>query len=352
MIKFFHKGQYMENEILNYVKQKTLKNYFNSDREFVKLFPSEDFDFSTSKYTHFLYFDKEEASAYLLDFMLFIKAYYKAEVFSYANYYSILNEFKKYMDNNNIFLYLKTKMGLKIANYNNELLLHELKQLFGNNHFVGNENNIAFSETLLKDKKEFTYNFFNYLIEKLNGYNNYKFIVEPLTKSNKDSICNYFKGVKYESTPPFFLNSERNYAKETKKLLLDKLLNDGTQKIYSISKDNTCKCLIIANIINSVCDLSIICDSEYYDSDLSYPIDFICRNLFDNYDIKKIITINDNKGIAYSGINSSLIMSRFKPDYSLNSELNGYSKIKYELSKEDSLEIEQHIDNSLIQFVF
>ena len=337
----------MQENIIDYIKQKTLKNYFNTDRDFSKLFPEENFNFVASEYTHFLYFDKEEAKDYLLDFMLFIKTFYGKEVFSYSNYFSIMDEFKKYMESNKVFLYLKTKMGLKIANYNNDLLVDELKKLFGKEYILSDEKNIAFGN-ILNNKNDFTYPFFDYLLKKLDGYNNYKYLVEPILNDEIEKIRKFFKGSKYNKSP-FFLKTSN---KEMKKILLDKLVTSSPNEVFCVSKNNVNICLIIATINNNICDLSILCDNECYDSELAYPISFISNHLFKKYDLKKIVTVNENKDLAYSGINSALMMSRFKPDYSLNSEYDGYSKIKYELDQNENQNNEIIVDTTLIHFEF
>jgi len=339
------------NEFLNYAKQKSLKNYFNSAHDFIKLFPEENFDFSDSNYEYFLYFDKEEGSAFLLDFLLFIKKHYPKEVFTFENYFSIFDEFKNYLEKNKVFFYSKTKMGLNIANYNNESLLSTLKSLFGESHFASDEKKIAFNEVVIS-KDSYTFDFFNYVEKKLDGYNNYKYITEPLLAEDCEKIRNYYKGFPLESKVPFFLDNTQPYSKETKKLLLEKFVVSNPERSYIISKDNDIKCLVIASIEGTTANLDIVCNCEYYDSGLSDPILFICKHLFDNYDIKKISTINENKGISFSGINSALTISSFTPDYSLNSDLNGYSKIKFELSRDAFDNISVNTDTSLIKFVY
>lgn len=339
------------NEFLNYAKQKSLKNYFNSEHDFFKLFPEEDFDFSSSDYDFFLYFDKEEGSAYLLDFLLLIKKYYKKEVFTYENYYSIFDEFKNYLEKNKIFLYTKTKMGLNIANYNNASLLSTLKATFGDSHFASDDKKIAFNDVVL-NKTEYTFDFFNYVEKKLDGYNNYKYITEPLLEEDCEKIRNFYRGFPFEKKLPFFLDNTLPYAKETKKIILEKLVAANPAKCYVLSKDNDIKCIVIANVEKTSASIDIICNCEYYDSGLSDPILFICKHLFDNYDIKKIFTINENKGISFSGVNSALTISSFSPDYSLESDLNGYSKIKYELTREKFGELTINIDTTPIKFVY
>lgn len=340
-------------DILSYVKQKTLKNAFDSERDFASLFPNDNFDFSKSEYTHFLYFSKEEATEYVKDFLLFVKSYYNMEVFSYDNYFSVFDEFKKYCDNHKIFLYTKTKMGLSLANYNNNLLINGLQTLFEETSLLGNEKNIAFSESIIKNKESFTYPFFYYLYDKVKGYNNYKFIVEPLIHEDLDKIRNYYKGTPFKEEPPFYLNPNNPYWKEVKSTILNLIVSTEPTKVYTISEPKgSVVGLVIANISNDKCDMEIICDSEYYNSDLSYPLDFICGDLFDNYPIEKIITTNNNKGIAFSGINSVLTISRFKPSYNSDPTFNGYSKIKYELTKDTHKESEVISNNSIIKFTF
>lgn len=340
------------NGILNYVKQKSLKNYFGSSHDFFKLFPEDDFDFSDSNYEYFLYFDKEEGEAFLLDFLYFIKTNYAKEVFTYENYFSIFDEFKNFLEKNKVFFYSKTKMGLNIANYSNASLLSTLKNAFGDTHFASDEKKIAFNEIVVNNKEQYTYEFFNFATKKLDGYNNYKYITEPLLQQDCEKIRNFYKGFPLNTKVPFFLDSSLPYAKENKKLLLEKFVVASPERAYVISKDNAIKCLVIANIEGMVAEIDIVCDSEYYDSELYDPILFICKHLFDNYDIKKIITINENKGISFSGINSALTISSFSPDYSLNSDKNGYTKIKYELTREKFNELTVNIDNSLIRFVY
>lgn len=342
----------MENEFLNYVKQKTLKNYFPSKRDFLELFPKDNFNFASSEYTHFLYFDKEEATAYLKDFLLFVHKFYKCEVFSFANFYSIFDEFKKHLEFHNVYFYIKTKMGLGIANHNNELLLSTLKNLFGEQNFLGDSKKIAFSEKVL-DSSTYNYEFFDYLTEKTKGYNHYKFIIEPLVQEDIDDIRNYYRGTPYYKELPFYLNPQNPYWKDIKTCILEKIVGSTPAKLYGISDENgTPKMLIIAEIDGSKCDINLICDSEYYDSDLSHAIDFVCNDLFTTFDVDKITTINHNKGIAFSGINSALTISHFKPDYSLSSEFNGYSLIRYELTKESNADNELLIDNSIIKFAY
>lgn len=338
-----------KDNILNYVKQKTLKNYFTSDRDFLSLFPEDNFNFNESKYSKFLYFGKEEALAYLKDFLLFIKKYYKREVFSFQNYFSIFDEFKKYLDKNNIFFYAKTKMGLNIANYSSELLLKTLKHDFGDELFLGDDKKIAFSSQLSLPES-FTYSFFDWLCEKLDGYNNYKCTVEPLLKDDIENIKNFYKGIEYPGKLPFFLDTTKSTWKDFKNIILSDLVSDSPDKVFLISKNLTPVALVIAKVVKTTCDLTIICDNDYYDSDISYPLDFICDEIFEKLGVSKIVTINNNRGIAYSGINSCLVMIHFKPDYSLGSDYTGYSKIKYELTYDDNKETSKYLDNSIIKF--
>lgn len=340
------------NEMLNYVKQKALKDYFNSGHDFFSLFPEENFDFSESNYTHFLYFDKSEGEAFLLDFLLFVKNFYKKEVFYYDNYFSVLEEFKKFMEENNVFFYSKTKMGLDIANNNNESLLNTLKNLFGASHFASDEKKIAFNDVVLNSKESFTYDFFNYLLEKLDGYNNGEYIVEPLLEKDLLKIRNYYKGFPYNGKLPFYLDPKNSHAKETKAILIDKLVAASPEQVYAISKDGTTLALVIVDISNNVGNVDIVCDSDYYDSQLDSAISFISHHLFEKYDISKITTINQNKGISFSSINSALVIAQFKPDYSLESNLDGYSKIKYELLRDGLEDREIKINNSIIKFCY
>lgn len=338
------------NDILNSIKNHTLQNIFPSDRNFLELFPEENFDFSGTKYTHFLYFDVEEGKAYLSDFMRFISKFYSSEVFSYKNYFSIFEEFKKYLDSKNIFLYTSTRMGLNIANNNKDLLLDTLQKQFGEHLFLEDDDKVAFSNSLVSDTP-FNYDFFNYLLEKASSYNNYIFTVEPLMENDIQKIRDFYSGHSYGDAKHFFVNTEHPYWKNTKEVLLNHIVSSTPTKIYAISDNGQIIMLAIAEVDGSTCNLNLLCDSECYNSDLSYPVDFICDDLFSKYDITKITTINDNKGIAYSGINSILTISHFKPDYSLNSSFNGYSRIRYELTRETNSETAQHIDNSIIKFV-
>lgn len=340
----------LTSDILNQIKH-NLKNAFNSERDFSALFPKENFDFSATEYTHFIYFAKEEATEYLTDFLLFIKTYYNEEVFSYENYYSIFNEFNKYCDRHNIFLYTKTKMGLSLANNSNELLLNELQNLFGNNMILGNELNIAFNSLILKGKKTYTYPFFDYLTEKTRGYNNHKFIIEPLINEDFEKIRNYYKGVPYKGILPFYLDPNNSNWKEIKNILLNDVVSTTPNKAYIIAEQNkTIVCFVIANVNIDKCNLNILCDSEYYNSELSFAIDFICRDIFEEFNVEKISTINENIELAFSGINSALTISHFKPDYSLESNHNGYSKIKYDLTKETNADLDIIISRSPIKF--
>ena len=340
-------------DILSYLKQKTLKNAFPSERDFSQLFPSDNFDFSKSDHTHFIYFSSEEAVEYVKDYLLFIKSYYNDEIFSYNNYFSVFDEFKKHCENNKIFLYTKTMMGLNLANYSNELLLSCMQSLFGANMVQGNESGIAFNDAILQDKESFTYPFFYYLFDKVKGYNFDKFIVEPLVNEDLERIRNYYKGVPFKNSLPFYLNPQNPYWKENKTAILNSIVSSTPTKTYNISEaSGLTVALVIAEVEKDSCSIEIISDSEYYNSDLSYPIDFICRDLFDNYEIKKITTVNNNKGIAFSGINSTLTMSRFKPSYNSDTTLDGFSKIKYEITRDTAMDADVIINNSLIKFAF
>ena len=243
-------------------------------------------------------------------------------------------------------------MGLNVANNNNALLLNTLQNMFGNNLVLGNDNNIAFSEEIVVNKNSYTYPFFNYLTEKTRGYNNYKYIVEPLVKCDYEKIRSFFKGIKYSENLPFYLDCKKPNWQNIKSVLIEEVVTSTPSKAYIIAEQNqTIVSLIIANINNDKCTLNIVCDSEYYNSDLSHPIDFICRNIFEEFNVSKISTINNNVGIAFSGINSTLTISHFKPDYSLKSNMDGYSKIRYDLSKETNMEADIKIDNSKIKLV-
>jgi len=239
-------------------------------------------------------------------------------------------------------------MGLDIANDNNDSLLIRLKSLFGETHFVGDGKKVAFNEKVIT-KNSFNYDFFNYLLKKLDGYNNYKYIVEPLLENDLTMIKNYFKGFPFEKKLPFFLDTSKPYAKDYKKIVLEKIVASNPDRVYAISKDSNVITLVIVNIEKNVAHLEILCDSEYYDSELDDPINFICKHLFSTYNINKISTINQNKGIAFSGINSTLVIAQFKPDYSLGGD-SGYSKIRYEISLDSFAESQVHIENSIIKF--
>jgi len=341
----------IQNNMLNYVSKRNLKNYFNTQRNFIEIFPEENFNFNNSKYTHFLYLDKEEAIAYMLDFLFFVHTNYNNQVFYYDNYYSVLDEFKKYNEHNNILFYTKTKMGLNMANYNNELLLNCLKNSFGETHFVGDDMKIAFNEVVLKDKQTYTYKFFDFLTKKIDGYNNHKFIIEPIVDYELIQIENYFKGSLNIKYPPFYLCHSHQYSKEIKNLLLNKVVGSTPNKVFKISKsEDKTIALVIVNINNNISNIDILCDSEYYNSDISVAIDYICDYIFNNYDVKKISTINQNKGISFSCINSALVISHFKPDYSLENDYNGYSNIKYDLNKDDFINDNIIKDIRIIKF--
>ena len=340
-----------QNNIFSYVKQRSLKNYFNSQRDFLTLFPADNFDFSSTKYTHFLYLDTEEAKEFLLDFLYFIKSYYNCELFSYENYFSIFDEFKTYLENNDIFFYTKTRMGLNIANYSSELLLKTLKQLFGESHFAGDKERIAFSDVVLSEKTSYTYGFFDFLTQKVDGYNYYKYIVESLHEQELNNIEKFFKGCHQCKKTPFYLSHTKQNAKDNKKQLIEKLISGEPTKVFKISKDeDNSIALVILKVVNDICNMTILCDCDCYDSDINIPLTYICGYIFDNYEVNKITTVNENKGISFSGINSALVIAHFKPDYSLESEYNGYSKIKYDLKEEDFVAEDVFIDKSIIKF--
>jgi len=314
-------------------KSVNLINYCNTARNFGELFPAKEFSFKGYNYTHFLYLDREEGVMFLQDFINFIFQYYNAEVFSYDIFFDVLREFEKYLDENNVFFYNKTKMGMEICT-NYKSLYACLQSVFGAQNFVQDGKRVAFNK-IIATSSEYNFEFFNYLQEKLNGYNINSFVVEKLSQESLEHMRGFFKGNKYCNKIPFFLDNNASEFKAYKSIMISHLFDcdDTFYAISALNKDIIG--LVIAHVAGGKCELTIIVDYDFYDTNLHEALDFIYYDIFTNSDIAKITTINNNKGMAFSAINSALSISKFSPDYSLDSLNNGYSQIKYELSRSD-----------------
>lgn len=332
-----------------------LENYCETKHNFFDIFPADEHEFCGTNYTKYFYFDKGEAEIFLNDYLKFVVRNYHINMFRADSYYSVVDEFEKYLIKHNVYYYNRTMVGISMSAKNNVALFKILKAL--NPTIMTNDiqkpSIFAFGE--VDATKDYKLDFFDYLEQKLDGYTySKKFVVEPLIKPEVDQILGVFKGVRFVGELPFFLNPSYKNARVARAGVITDLANDNLVKSWVVSTTNNHKVVALISLVreDKKFRLNIISDCEFYDLDFKSVLEFVSKYAFDVLGATKISCYNDNTELAYSSVNSSLTLAGYKPDYMLQAGEDGYSKIEYNLSVENYTGKQIAPNTNLILFTF
>lgn len=332
-----------------------LENYCATKHNFFDIFPADEHDFNDTDYTKYFYFDKEEAHLFLNDFLKFVVENYHINMFRADSYFSVIDEFEKYLEKHGVYYYNRTMVGISMSAKNNVALFKIFKAL--NPSIMANEvkNPTIFAFGEVDTSRDYNLDFFKNLQQKLDGYTySKKFSIEPLLKQEVEQILGVFKGRKFVGELPFFLNPSYKNARVARARVITDLEDENLVKSWVVSTLNNRKVVALINLVR--CDkkfrLNIICDCEYYDIDFKYVLEFVSKYAIDVLGAKKISCYNDNTELAYSLINSGLTLAGYKPDYIMEAGEGGYSKIEYNLSAENYADKQLEPNTNIIFFVF
>lgn len=329
-----------------------LKNYCATKHNFFDIFPEDEYDFSGKDYTHYFYFDREEAQCYFEDYCKFIVRNYQINMFRIDNYYSVIEQFAKYLEKHHVFYNNRTMVGISMSVKNNLALFKILKALQPSLQVNDPEKPVifAFGEV---DDKPYTLPFFDYLEQKLDGYQYLKkYVVEPLVDEDLATLSSIFKGVKYVGDPLFIVNPNYKNVKLARNKIMADFIGTGALKTWCISYNGVI--VAFANIVpdEKLHKLNILCNSEHYDLDFKNVVEYISIYAFENLGVSKLVCFNDNVEMSYSAVNSSLTIAGFKPNYLSETGERGYSKIEYSLNKADYEFKKIEPNKSIIKFSF
>lgn len=326
-----------------------LKNYCNTVHTFSTLFPADEFDFSETDFTHFFYFDNEEAQIYFNDFKRFVVRVFQINMFRTGLYYDVVEQFAKYLAKQHVFFFNRTMVGISMSVKNNNALYRILMALDPTLQVNDEKNPLVFAFGEIDQNRDYSLPFFSYLEKKLKGYNySKKYIIEPLVEDDLNRLAGVFKGVKYVGNTPFFLNAGYKNVKMARSKILSDFLTDASFTwCVSLTADDSIVALINVVTVDGGAKLNILCDSGYYDLDFKEVLKYVSNYTFQQLGANKITCFNDNVELSYSLINSSLTVAGFKPNYLQESGANGYSKIEYTLKKSD-YEFEEFEQNKLV----
>ena len=328
------------------LRRKKLNNYINIvEREFDDIFSREDYSFVNTKYKHFLYFGKEECRAFLQDYINFINRAYNTDVFALSHYYSIIDNFSKYLDANNVYFKYQTLTGVKLINHDGSELVKTFQKLVSP-LIIGNDKEnptrIAFGNITNNDA--YTFEFFDLMEKKAKLYYNVSnYLIEPLFKEDVKGVERKFMGEQIkQDNPPFYLNFADRSHKEIKSLILQNFftltVGDMVWSIFDKELEKEIALVSITDIEKDKATINIVCESEYMNADFSKAIKQITYHVFTKTTLKKLLTVNHNKGLAYSNLNTCLIIAKYLPDYSTAPSEDGYTFINYSATKDKILE--------------
>lgn len=303
---------------ISIIKPNELENYTKdiSSHDFFELFPSDKYTFDQNKYQYYFYFGSKEAQKYLQDYMTFCARTYPQKPFDTQNYFAVWEEFCKYLDKENVFVFYKTKIG---AFYLNRTV--DTKEYLIRDRFLQANG----YPQMLSNKYYFPY--FRYLEKKLKESTKVDSLtVERLLPEDLMYMQEIYMGrIKLDSLP-FFLDEKNKSYKFARSFVVNNILPMTTdERSYLLANDTEIVGLAYASPISGdAVTISIMTDIDYMDSSFGEYLNLI-KSLYKGR-CQKIVVKNPNRSIASSNLNTACILAHFKVDYDHFSSVDGYTQ--------------------------
>ncbi len=337
--------QNLKDYILN---KKQLTNYAErfSTRDFLELFPKNEYNFENTTYKKYLYLGKEESVVILQDYFLLLNKAYNSNHFSYEHFYSVIKEFMENLEANNVYFCYKTYYGHKLLNNNIMGFVQECAKLLGVELTpVENAqlNEFEFQNLPLKDNYNFA--FFDFLNRKLDGTllcENY--VLEPILVEDCKKIQKVYLQDEKVQNPPFYLDTNSKYYKYIRPRVGEHILNLlPKEKAWSVV-DTSLKevaFFVLSPNEDSTVTLNIISDCDYMDSKLCNAIEVVQKYAGSVMGASKIIGLNNSESIGYSSVATAYSLAKFVPNYDSAVGDNGLTRLNYSynIAETDKLEI-------------
>lgn len=332
----------MIKNILSVIKPNELENYAKeiSQHNFFELFSEELNSIKIKNYTYFLYFGEQESNTYIEDYMLFFSKVYPDSKFDKQNYFSVFEQFKGYLEKENVYFKYKTVYGSMYVNPNADIEANlSEKQFLSDDNFP------------IVNKKKYYYPFFEYLESKVTeSFADEKVVIEKLESEDLMHIQEVFMDKVSLNTPPFYLNPNNKTYKYSRQMIVNNILPKlPTENAYVAYMKNTIVSIIFASeISNDKVTLLIMTDVDYMDSDFVAVINGI-KVLFKDK-CKTIIVKNINRGIASSNLNTACTLAYFKTDYDNAENIDGYTQYNHKYTYDNQDEVPSFEPQRIINF--
>lgn len=332
----------MIKNVLTVIKPNELENYAKeiSQHNFFELFNDDHDTIKRKNYSYFLYFGEEEAKAYIQDYLLFYSRTYSSNFFNLQNYLSVFEDFRIFLEREDVYFKYKTIYGSMYVNKNVDIVSY-----LADNHFISLE------RTIIETKTKYFYPYFEYLENKVkNSIKKENIVIEKLETEDLMYIQEVFMEKFSIKQPPFYLNPASKTYKFARQMIVNNILPKlPSENAYIACVNNEIVSIIFCSEIkNDKVYIYIMTDMDYMDSSFGNVVNNI-KILYKDK-CKCIVIKNINRGIASSNLNTACILAHFKPDYDNSENVDGYTQYDYKYIYDNQDEVESFSPMETISF--
>ena len=333
----------MIKNILSIIKPNELENYAKeiSQHNFFELFSEEQNELTKKSYTTFLYFGEIESKAYSQDYMLFFSKVYPNQTINKENYFSVFDEFKAYLEHDDVYFKYKTLQGSMYLNPNCDLIDNLLKNAF-----------ITADYLPITTKKKYYFPFFEYLEGKvLESHTIEEIALERLESEDLMYIQEVFMDKITLENPPFYLNPKNKTYKYSRQMIVNQILPmTHNERAYIAGQSDKIVGIIFASEIKEgKVEFTIMTDTDYMDSEFSKVIE--CLKILYKDKCQTIIIKNINRVIASSNLNTACVLAHCKTDYDKYEQIDGYTQYNQVYKYNDQDEIPNFTPQNIVNFL-
>lgn len=283
----------------------------------------------TIKYTDYMYFSPEEATAWVYDIVKYAVDVKHKNFISLNEYSGIVKRYKEYLENNGVKL-LSNHMLLD----DKDVRFYEfIQKIWGiEPDLVDMNGDTAYniSQQLVAHKpKAFYYDFFNLLKDKQSvTIELEKYTLSKLLPFDYKEIERIYEGeyiFPNGDEPKFYLVMDKHgdVLDYVHKFVREKVLNPEDHAIvWDVFENGTNECvaLVYLNVVKEeeYANLDIILNNDISDTGFSEVIKLIKKICFDKIGLKKVCAVNYNMSFAYSALNSIYHFAGFKATYDVD----------------------------------
>ena len=332
----------MIKNILSIIKPNELENYAKeiSQHNFFEVFSEELNSIKLKNYSYFLYFSEKECTAYIEDYMLFLSKVYPETPFDRQNYFSVFDQFKAYLEKEDVYFKYKTVYGSMFVNPN-----ADIEGNLGAKQFLSPDN------LPIVQKQKYYFPFFEYLESKIkDSYADDNVVIEKLEAEDLMYIQEVFMDKISLKEPPFYLNPNNKTYKYARQMIVNNILPKlPTENAFVAYMKNSIVAIIFASeITNDKITLLIMTDIDYMDSSFVEVIKGI--KILYKGKCKTIIVKNINRGIASSSLNTACTLAHFKTDYDNAENIDGYTQYNHKYIYDNQDEVPSFTVQNIVNF--